>query len=94
MPQDRVSEFASLTPIQRLQETQRAIDPSLHELHRQLMDMAEYSTSTKEVILFIIFQVFNSVNRLFRNYRKIWNQLKTEEDIFRMMFLEFNKFSN
>eukprot|EP00210_Caulerpa_lentillifera_P000466 g449.t1 len=50
MPQDRVSEFASLTPIQRLQETQRAIDPSLHQMHQQLMEMADNSSSAKEAL--------------------------------------------
>lgn len=94
MPQDRVSEFASLTPIQRLQETQRAIDPSLHEMHQQLMDMADYSASTKEVILLTLSNVLISFNRPFRNCKRIWNQLKTEEVIFKTMFLEFNKSSN
>lgn len=37
MPQDRVCEFASLSPVRLLEETQRAIDPDIYETHLSLI---------------------------------------------------------
>ncbi|KAF0927865.1 hypothetical protein E2562_036789 [Oryza meyeriana var. granulata] len=42
LPQDRVSEFAKLTPIQLLEETEKAVgDPSLPIQHRELIDRSK-----------------------------------------------------
>ncbi|CAI8590971.1 unnamed protein product [Vicia faba] len=39
LPQDRVCEFAKLTPVQLLEETEKAVgDPQLPEQHRTLID--------------------------------------------------------
>ena len=40
MPQDRVSEFASMSPVRLLEETEKSIDPDLYETHTSLMGMA------------------------------------------------------
>uniref|UniRef100_A0A0D9WKM6 Structural maintenance of chromosomes protein 5 n=1 Tax=Leersia perrieri TaxID=77586 RepID=A0A0D9WKM6_9ORYZ len=42
LPQDRVCEFAKLTPIQLLEETEKAVgDPLLPVMHRQLIDRSK-----------------------------------------------------
>ena len=42
MPQDRVSEFAKLSPIQLLEETEKAVgDPDLPIQHRQLVERSK-----------------------------------------------------
>uniref|UniRef100_A0A0E0L6N5 Structural maintenance of chromosomes protein 5 n=1 Tax=Oryza punctata TaxID=4537 RepID=A0A0E0L6N5_ORYPU len=42
LPQDRVCEFAKLTPIQLLEETEKAVgDPNLPVQHRQLIDRSK-----------------------------------------------------
>lgn len=42
LPQDRVCEFAKLTPIQLLEETEKAVgDPNLPIQHRQLIDRSK-----------------------------------------------------
>ena len=40
MPQDRVSEFASMSPVRLLEETEKSIDPDLYETPTSLMGMA------------------------------------------------------
>jgi len=51
MPQDRVSEFASLSPVRLLEETEKSIDPDLYETHISLLKMGrtlqDSSTKTK-----------------------------------------------
>jgi len=42
LPQDRVSEFAKLSPIQLLEETEKAVgDPDLPIQHRQLVERSK-----------------------------------------------------
>jgi hypothetical protein len=42
LPQDRVSEFAKLSPIQLLEETEKAVgDPDLPVQHRQLVERSK-----------------------------------------------------
>jgi hypothetical protein len=74
LPQDRVSEFAKLSPIQLLDETEKAVgDPDLPVQHRQLVERSKelkalevVMTNLAPIIFFVRLRVLSSPD-FFRN---------------------------
>lgn len=52
MPQDRVAEFASLSPIRLLEETERTLDPKLYESHKSIVEQGR-ELEREEKVVFI-----------------------------------------
>ena len=50
LPQDKVADFAKMSPEELLENTQKAVDPSLHKKHEELKvlraEMKKFESST------------------------------------------------
>ena len=50
LPQDKVTEFATMSPVQLLEATEKAIgDSTLHRLHQSLVDLKKTYNEDKQV---------------------------------------------
>ena len=75
MPQDRVSEFASLSPIRLLEETERAVNPELQKTHQALVTLSKKLTATNQVFANNVVSMYRTGVCLQRT-RNLENDLK------------------
>ena len=77
MPQDRVSEFASLSPIRLLEETERAVNPDLQETHQALVELSKKLTATNQVCVHSLVSMYRTEMYLYlQKTRNLENDLK------------------
>jgi len=83
LPQDRVSEFAKLSPIQLLEETEKAIgDPDLPVQHRQLVERSK-ELKALEVALKQKEQTLNNLKALNAQQEKDVERVRLRDNLLR-----------
>lgn len=87
MPQDRVCEFAKLSPIQLLQETEKAVgDPDLPVQHRQLIERSK-ELRTLEVAVKQMEQTLNNLKALNAEQEKDVERVRQRDKLLRKVEL-------